>query len=107
MLARAEVVAADEGSYARVRIERSPLAPGNALVSLQSWVGWGTTSIRHREWRFALAPAGPEIELRTREVVRGGFSGAAGPQPDELVARAIARRLDWNVPERDAGRAEY
>ena len=81
---------------------RRALNPATALVEVTSRLDENARAgpiqvvIRHRTWTFDLGDGRPPIVFSTRETLHGLDTG---PDRAERVARAIADRLGFSVPD--------
>jgi len=85
-------------------IEARRLSPEQAAVSVNQRIDKPSrgVDVRVRKWTFTFAPGEEVLALETEQIVRGSNGGEPPPNA-ELLARALARAVGWEVPTEDEG----
>jgi hypothetical protein len=97
----------DARATAVVRIQSRRLTAETASVRCEERVEAKPILTRTRKWEFALAANEEPIKLETEQLLRSEFADERLPPSSELFARALARELEWAVPEDDIGERLY
>jgi hypothetical protein len=98
-------VAEEEGElpdrWPEVTCRAHPLDRGSATIDVREHHAFrqrgpaGFTQVRRRHWTLNLAEP---IEISTTEGLQAPFERERGPSSAELVVRAAARELGWDLP---------
>ena len=110
-----ELLILSEGGLVKVRLEGEgdqtparpmavelvPLDPKGCRVRMvQTWTGDSHVPVRRRSWEIRPASNADVFTLSTEQPFRG-FEDERRPPPAELFARALARRLGYELPDED------
>jgi hypothetical protein len=83
----------------KISVEVDPLDPTYGRVSLEQGHTDGHISIRRRTWTIRVNRSTEPLEFETRQHRGAGFADELHPSPAESLARALARRLGYQIAD--------
>ncbi|MGO8905516.1 MAG: hypothetical protein ACLQMH_07835 [Solirubrobacteraceae bacterium] len=91
-----------------IHARRIPLSRVATWVSLEGRLeASGPNPVRLRHWEFTLQDASELIALDTAEPTGQMFGRDNAPDETEVLARELARKVGWGIPEVDDGIRHY
>jgi hypothetical protein len=92
--------AASDDETRSITVKREPLDRERGTVTLvESTTGPPQRLGRRRSWIFVPAHGAEPIEIVTEQLLTGGFPDQMQPSQLERLARAVARRLGYEIPD--------